>query len=365
MKIGIDARLINETGVGRYIRNLIGELIELDKENSYVLFLPKSVFEDFKLSNERWQKRLADVRWHSVKEQIIMPWLFLREGLDVVHIPYFNIPFLYPGKFVVTIHDLTIMHLDTGRASTLPLPLYKLRRIGYHLILSAAIGRASKIIAVSEVTKKEILKHFDVLPEHVVVTYEGVDEKLKVKSDQVKLVKPKNLGEYFLYVGNVYPHKNVEVLIHAFEKVDTHAKLVLVGRDDYFYQRLKKEIPDTIRDRVVFPDVQSDNELRALYSGARALIFPSKMEGFGLPALEALALGCPVIVSDIPIFHEILEDVPLYFSPTDEGELATHMKTALSKDLKTVVFEKKAADIVKRFSWKKMAEETRFVYEQS
>ena len=118
MKIGIDARLVNETGVGRYVRNLIAELGKIDDKNSYVVFLRKSAFDSFALPNARWTKRLADIPWHSVTEQLFMPAIFNSEHLDLLHVPYFNVPLFYFGKFIVTIHDLTILHFDTGKATT-------------------------------------------------------------------------------------------------------------------------------------------------------------------------------------------------------------------------------------------------------
>ena len=171
MKIGIDARLINETGVGRYIRNLIRELALIDSQNTYVVFVRKNA--DFDPPNSRFAKRVADVPWHSIREQMVMPFVFLKERLDILHVPYFNAPIFYPGKFMVTIHDLTILHFDTGRATTLPLPFYKLKRLGYWLELAIGLRRAKKIIAVSETTKQEILDHFDILPEKIDVIYEG------------------------------------------------------------------------------------------------------------------------------------------------------------------------------------------------
>ena len=133
MNIGIDARLIDETGVGRYIRNLIEQLSEIDKTNSYTVFLRKKSYDSFKLSNNRWQKRIAEVPWHSVREQLAMPGILSRENLDLVHIPYHNPPIFYPGPMVVTIHDLTILHFNTGRATTLPFPLYAVKQLGYRM----------------------------------------------------------------------------------------------------------------------------------------------------------------------------------------------------------------------------------------
>ena len=178
MNIGIDGRLIEETGVGRYINNLIRELGRIDSENRYVIFLRKKSFDSFTLPNNRWEKRLADVPWHSFTEQFVMPWILIREHLDLLHVPYFNIPIFYPGQMVVTIHDLTILHFDTGKASTLPLPLYKLRRLGYFLVLAVGLIRSRRIIAVSHTVKQEIIDHFHIPQEKIAVTYEGVDQKI-------------------------------------------------------------------------------------------------------------------------------------------------------------------------------------------
>lgn len=173
MKIGIDGRLINETGVGRYIRNLIEWLGRIDNKNSYVVFLRKDALNAFQPPNVRWEGRLADVPWHSIAEQLFMPAIFNREHLDLLHVPYFNVPLLYFGRFVVTIHDLTILHFNTGKATTFPYVFYKFRRLGYYISLLKAMFWSQKVIAVSKTTKREILDHFDVLPEHISVIYEG------------------------------------------------------------------------------------------------------------------------------------------------------------------------------------------------
>lgn len=173
MKIGIDARLWNETGVGRYIQNLVAHLVEIDRQNHYLLFLRRKEFENIKLPSSNWEKKLADIRWHSLKEQLILPFILRREKLDLVHFPYFSVPIFYPGKFVVTIHDLILDHFDTGKASTLPLPFYKIKRLGYKIVTWLALWRAQKIITVSQSTKKEIIAHYKIAPEKIVVTYEA------------------------------------------------------------------------------------------------------------------------------------------------------------------------------------------------
>lgn len=365
MRIGIDARLIAETGVGRYIRNLLRELSRIDGKNEYVVYLTRKSFGSFALPNSRWKKVLADVHWHTFAEQRVMPELFRNEKLDLVHIPYHNPPIGYGGRMIVTIHDLTILHFSTGKATTLPLPLYHLKRLGYWVELAVGLRKARTIIAVSEATKREITDHFHVAGERIAVTYEGVDEGVHKPAGTAK---PLIASPYFLYVGNAYPHKNLETLVAAFQQYradhPSHTvKLVFVGGDDYFYRRLMRSVEDSIRENhVVFFGAANDTELVNLYTNAAAFVFPSLMEGFGLPALEALSLGCPVLASDIPVFHEILGNQATYFDPKDHRDIAGKLA-----DISAGTIKKPNADAAffTRFSWQKMARETLALYENS
>src|SRR5579872_178365 len=175
MKIGIDARLWNETGVGRYIRNLVSELAKLDKKNDYVLFLRKKEFDTLPLPQKNFVKVLADLRWHSLDEQLKYPGILYKQKLDLMHFPYFSVPLFYANAYVVTIHDLIINHYPTGEASTLPFFLYKMKYLGYDYVLQKTVRRAKRIIAVSEATKKEILDHLPAKGGKISVIYEGVD----------------------------------------------------------------------------------------------------------------------------------------------------------------------------------------------
>lgn len=322
MKIGIDARLIHETGVGRYIANLIDYLGKIDHSNNYIVFLRKVAYESFTLPNNRWEKRLADVPWHSLREQIVMPIVFLREHLDLLHVPYFNIPIFYPRAFVVTMHDIIIYHFNTGRATTLPYLLYKLRRLGYYLTLIWGLARAKKIFAVSKFTKQDLVKCFSIPEKKIDVIYQGIALKVITKNQGKSLIE----GDYLLYVGNAYPHKNLALLLNVFntfylkkkdkEKVKQWPQLVLVGKEDYFYLKLKdvaQKLP--CRKNIIFYGWTNDRELSILYTQAIGFIYPTLMEGFGLPPIEAMVHGTPTLVSDIPVFHEVLGDAPLYFNP--------------------------------------------------
>lgn len=353
MRIGIDARLMEETGVGRYIRNLIAELATIDRTHEYVVFLTKKSFSSFVLPNARWNKVLADVRWHTWSEQIRMPRLFRDANLDLVHIPYHTPPIFYAGPMVLTIHDLTILHFSTGKATTLPWAFYMLKRLGYWIELRIGLWKAKKIIAVSQATKREITDHFGVPPEHIVVTYEGIDRSLS-KTTGKRIVS----GAYVLYVGNAYPHKNLDVLLEAAKQCGK--TFVLVGADDFFYSRLRRRAEEMELSRsVVFFGAADDTTLANLYTYAEALVVPSLMEGFGLPALEALSLGCPVVASDIPVFREILGGHAVYVDP--------HDPTAMCRALHDV--KKPTADVRRAirssYSWERMARETLDAYESS
>lgn len=369
MKIGIDARLIQETGVGRYIRNLIAQLGARDLGHEYVVFLPPESYDSFRLPSLRWKKVLATLRWHTLSEQIRMPKLFKSEHLDLLHVPYHNPPVLYSGRMVVTIHDLTILHFATGKATTLPLPLYYLKRLGYWLELWIGLRSARHIIAVSETTKREIMDHFRIPGDKITVTYEGVDPSLMNHA----ALKGKRLIDepYFLYVGNAYPHKNIGMLLDGFRQFMKSVpfagtyKLVLVGADDFFYRKVRSRVRDMgLSSSVIFFGPANDVQLISLYTHASVFVFPSLMEGFGLPALEAVSLGCTACVSDIPVFHEILGPHAIYFDPNRSGSLAKALTDIAAKNDTGMRPQGNDKKFLSMFSWKRMAEETQSIYER-
>lgn len=352
MKIVIDGRLYHQSGVGRYLQKLIENLALIDHKNQYVIFLAKTDYDVFELPAKNFQKRLVDILWHSLKEQLLLPVYLIKEKPDLVHFPYFSVPIWYPGKFVVTIHDLTIDHFGTGRASTRCLLIYKIKRFCYKIIIKSAILRANIIIAVSQSTKKEIINHYRIPASKIMVTYEAAD--LNKTNDQRLVAK-----DYLLYVGNAYPHKNLERLI----KATTDFNLVLVGRKDFFYQRLEKKLTPVQKKRIIFFGFADDKQLSNLYTYAQAFVFPSLMEGFGLPGLEAMKIGTPVVCSDIPVFHEIYRQAAIYFDPSSSPKMTQQISRLLQDKRLRENLRKKGFELVKKFSWSKMAKETLGVYE--
>ncbi len=356
LKIGIDARFYGprQKGLGRYVEKLIQELERVDNENQYVVFLRRENWDEYQPKNPNFKKVLSDTKWYGFKEQIFLPIKIWQNKVDLVHFPHFNVPLFCPVPFVVTIHDLILKRFPTKRASTLHPFFYWLKKTAYHLVINSAVKRAKKIIAVSNYTKKDILDYFKVNPEKIDVIYEGAPESV---SNLQK--RPEGISKpYLLYVGNAYPHKNLEKLILAFKelKKEKDLQLVLVGELDYFYNRLEKE-----KD-IILTDFVSDEELTSLYQNASLYIFPSLCEGFGLPPLEAIAHNLPVISSSATCLPEILGDAVIYFNPENPEEIAGKIKQVLEDKKLQKKMISLGKEKIKEYSWQRMGKEMMGVY---
>ncbi|MDP2708451.1 MAG: glycosyltransferase family 1 protein [bacterium] len=370
-RIGIDARFYGPVGkgLGRYTQEITDNIVKLDRESEYVIFLRRENFNDFKTANPKVKKVLADVAWYGWAEQILLPYYIWRERLDLMHFPHFNVPLACPIKFVVTIHDLILIRYPTIRATTLGPLKYKLKNLAYKIVIGAAIKRARKILAVSEFTKRDIIKQFGVAADKVVVTYEGVTQLPNPSFPRplVLATSGKESGNYpyLLYVGNAYPHKNLESLIKVFSRIKKNKpelNLILVGKDDYFYARLKKF---AVRyDNVIFPGYLPDGELAELYANALAYVFPSFYEGFGLPPLEAMARGLPVASSDRSCLPEILGQAALYFNPDDPEDMKNKILKIISDENLRADLRNRGQAQIKKYSWTECAEQTLEVYRE-
>lgn len=367
MHIGIDARLIVQTGVGRYIRNMLSGLAKVDTADSYTVFLRSDDISAITLPDTRFTAVPLDVRWHTLREQLTAPSIFTRAGLDLLHVPYFNAPVLYRGATVLTIHDLTYLHFASGQASTLPVPLYRMKLNAYRIVVGRGIRNACRIIAVSQATRNDIVREFPDAAGKITVIYEGVDAAFSRPGKRSSKVAAAAGRPYLLYVGNAYPHKNLERLIDAFALLTadgggTGPRLVLVGPEDYFYRRLRRLAQQShLSDRIVFFGPGTDSDLSYLYAHAVAGVFPSLAEGFGLPPLEALSAGCPVFCSDIPVFRELLTPYVTYFRADDVPSIQHALAAAIRDGGKHRIRLPQA--FLSRFSWDRMARQTHDVYE--
>lgn len=362
MKIGIDARLWSGAGLGRYIRNLILNLSRIDSKNEYILFVLKSDKENIeKKVGKNFKIVVSNIKPHTLREQYEFPKILKRENLDLVHFPYFSIPIFYNKPFVITIHDLIYHHFASGESSTLPYWLFGFKMFSYRVVINRAAINSKKIIAVSEFTKKDIVKMMHIDPDKIKVIYESADD---FKNTNKKNSKYNN---YFLYVGNIYPHKNSEKLVDAFLEFskNNQTKLIFVGKTDTFYKKFNEKYKEEIRkEKILIIESASDEDLSLLYKNAIALVRPSLMEGFSLPPLESLQINTPVLVSDIPVHKEILGDSAIYFDLNDEMDLVSklnYMLNLTTQEKSNLL--KKRNQILDKLSWKNTARQTLEVYE--
>lgn len=368
MNIGIDARFYGpqEKGLGRYTQKLIEHLQRIDQHNHYVVLLQPDRIANFPLPNDRWTAVPAPFRWYTLEEQLKMPGLIKQIGVDFMHFPHFNVPMFYRGPYVVTIHDLIITKHPKRRASTLGVLTYWLKYLAYKVVVDFAVKRAKKIITVSGFSRKELLEYYHLPSDRVVVTYEAADPP----EDQNATHNLAHYGittPYLLYVGNAHPHKNLERLAEAFatfRKEHAEYSLVLVGGHDYFYQRLMNDLRQRQLDtNVVFPGFVPDEDLGLLFQDARAYVFPSMAEGFGLPPLEAMWRKTPVISSNATCLPEVLGDAAEYFDPACPREMVAAMNKIVIDEPLRATLVAKGLERVQRFSWDQMAKETLQIYQ--
>ncbi len=368
MRIGIDARMYQKgLGIGRYIGELITHIEKLDTEDEYILFFKKDNWNMYHPRSKRFRKVLADIPWYGWKEQIFFPWIIWREQVDLMHFPHFTVPFAYRAKFVVTIHDIIMQKMpwSARRAATTLHPfLYNIKYWIYTLSLKSAINRACAVLTVSDTTKNDLIATLHTHTDKITVTYEGSPLPVANIREVQGIIKP-----FFLTVGSAYPHKNLDILLYAWKHMCSKDRcqyhLVLCGQDDYFTKRFCSKIKEMgLEAYVHHKGTVSDEELAWLYQNAVALIAPSLEEGFGLPAVEALTYGTPVIASRIAIFEEILGDSALYFDPKNPEELIKHLESDL---LDPVFRDNHAMEGMarsKRYQWDTTAQKTIDVYKK-
>lgn len=367
-RIGIDARMYSArfTGIGRYNYELIHHLVQLDTENTYVIFLNEPEFSEFTPFAPNVEKVLVDARHYSLGEQTRFLQKLLQAKLDLMHFTHFNSPLLYMGRQVVTIHDLTLSYYP-GKKMTAPH-----YRAAYNMSIGGVTKKAKRVIAISENTKKDVMELLHIPAEKIRVIYEGAAASFMDDKDPVKIATLRetyNLPRPFiLYAGVWRSHKNVVGLIEAYAlMVKNHGyggDLVITGRQDPLYV----EVPETIakhglQERVHCVGLVPEEDLGRLFNAAQCFVFPSFYEGFGLPALEAFAAGTPVAASNTSCLPEICgAGNALFFNPHNHAEMARVIMQAATDEPLRQELIKRGKERLKVFSWDKMAKETHAVY---
>ncbi len=376
MKIGIDARMYGpkQGGLGRYIQQLILHLEKIDADNEYAIFLRQENWDEYQPANPRFKKILADVPWYGWREQILLPRILNKAKIDLMHFPHWNAPLFYRGPFVVTIHDLLLLHYPTREASTLGPVGYFFKNLAYRAVLRRATRHSRHIIAVSEFTKNDIIKTLKIPAEKISVTYPAPTICHSRESGNLRSLSPIDIldsrlrgnDKYVLYVGVAYPHKNLKRLIEAWkifqQKHGTNYQLVLVGKKNYFYDKLFNNVTIQQFNNVVFTGFVPDSDLPALYASASLYVFPSLYEGFGLPPLEAIQYGVPVISSNRTCLPEVLRDAALYFNPENTNEMADAIWRGLNDQALRRDLIERGHNLCSNYSWKTLAEKTLQIY---
>lgn len=363
MTIGIDCRLYSPkyTGIGRYVFEFIQHLIEIDQDNSYILYFNQEEYDAFNVPNERWQKKLVNVRHYSLREQWQFYRLLKKEPIDLMYFPHFNAPILYRKPFVVTIHDLTLHYYPYKEYVPKWSPKKQLQIWAYRLIMSQVVKHAQKVIAVSENTQEDLVREYPEAENKIVKILEGVPATFQrcPPSDIDALRAKYQISKpYLLYTGVWRSHKNLLRLIRAFDQLIKQGRdlqLVMTGKKDPAYPEIPALIKELgLEDRVVLTGFVSDKELIALNSDAKVFVFPSLYEGFGLPPLEAMQFGVPVVSSNTSSLPEVCGDAALYCDPKNPDDIALQIARLLDDESLRQDLIQKGTKNLKRFSWKEM-----------
>lgn len=348
----LDARMIRHSGIGTYLRGLVGEYQHHPFFEKY----------SFALGGQTFPFRSPI---YSIQEQIEYP--FHLKQCRLWHSPHYNIPW-FKGKprLVVTIHDL-IHWIFRGQ-------FYSTLQAAYaQFLIRKAISLADRIIAVSQNTREDLIRHFKAPPEKIRVIYEGVSSEFFSPQDaqeRNKFLKKYGLPEqFFLYVGLIKPHKNLKRLLAVFRKLYREGKiqsnLVLVGKKDYKYPPGFEELEQLKTEGGIyyFPAAGTEKELHFFYASARALVHPSLYEGFGLTILEAMASGTPVILSRVSSLPEVAGEAGHYIDPQSDLSISDALLKLEQGDGLRSELIRRGKEQAKKFTWSRAAEETIQVYE--
>jgi len=366
LRIAIDARKLRDYGIGTYVRNLLRHLARIDPRTEYVLFCRAEDCGMVEELGENFRSVAEPARPYSASEQLRIPMDLRREGIDLFHAPHYVLPPLTPCKSVVTIHDC--IHLR--------FPQYLPNRLAYAYARSSlwfATHRSNRVLTVSEASKRDILKYFRVPERKIDVIYNAIDERFGElpTPEEIERVRDRYQlnAPYVLYAGNIKPHKNLERLIEAFHTLRRgdleHVKLLIIGDEISKYATLRRAVHRyKLHKHVRFFGFVPDKTLAVLYRLARAFVFPSLYEGFGLPPLEAMASGTPVITSNISSLPEVVGDAALLIDPYDADAIADAMRrilldSDLRDDLRQRGFRR-----VAEFSWERSVRRVRQIYEE-
>lgn len=374
MRIAIDARMMgagNTRGIGRYIKETVEAMRGLgrleNQESRITNHDSKFVIHDSAIEFILLQ---PPIRWYTFAEQVRMPSVLRSANADVVWVPHWNVPLFYFGApLVVTVHDLLLIHQPaSAKASTRGPVVAWLKRLGHRVVLWNALHRAAKILVPTQTVAEDVLEHYSFAKNKIVVTGEGIKE-FPIPNIQFPMGEERfgnwklDIGNFLLYFGSAYPHKRLDLLLEAWSVLSSkHPDLSLVigGEEDVFMKRVMDEAASMNLPRVHFTGRLSDEALAAHLAEAVLHVHPSSFEGFALPSLEALSLGCPTVVSDIPLMIEVLpKDGVFIFKNGDANAMIATIERVLANVDEAHAAARRGGDEArKRHDWNVVAKKT-------
>lgn len=360
-KIVIDAREWS-TSTGRYMSSLVRQLEELaSAEDEYTVLMKPPDLAVWEPSKPNFRKLACPWKEFTLLDEQLRFWRQLR-GLqpDLVHFGKDNQPVLYKGKTVTTMHDLTTTRFHNPAKLW---PVFKFKQLVYRQVVKRVARKSDAILTGSQFVKDDLAGFTGVDPDKITVTYEAAD----LIEDSSKPVDGLESKRFIMYIGRPTPHKNLERLVVAFGLLRSRNPslvLVLAGKQDANYRRIEKKIKKQGVQGVVFTGYVSEGQLRWLYGHCAAYVFPSLSEGFGLPGLEAMAHGAPVVSSNATCLPEVYADAAHYFDPLDVTAMADAINEVLTDKVLRAGLVKKGRERAAKYSWQEMAKQTLAVYRQ-
>jgi len=366
MRVGIDATSLcrKHTGIEYYTLNLLKNILRIDNKTEYIIFFRKDIHPALKQFESKTKFLICSINNQIFCEQIWLPYIIWKEKIDLMHFPAFPPGLLNFKKHIITIHDATIWKY--------PKTLSWKGKFYMKPLITLATKRALKILTVSNNSKKDIVKYSKLLPDKVENTGEAIMEIFEPITNKIKLEEIKKKyslnSKFILSVCSLEPRKNLVNLLMAYRSLKKinpkiQHKLVLVGRKAWGKNLISNKIKELkLENDIIMTGYVSEEDLVCLYNLATIFVFPSIYEGFGLPPLEAMACGTPVVSSSTSSLPEILGNAALMINPYDDKEIANGINILIHN----IKLRKKLSGLgrkrVKKFSWENVAKKIINIY---
>lgn len=368
MRLGIDFHLAEREGTGNctYMRNLVESLVKLDKTNEYFLYVTNSQYPYYKVfaGHPHVHLRPLKIKFPLVRMALLGLMTF-RDRIDILHANYYGPPF-FMGKLVLTVHDLSFV--------SIPECFTTFERMKDEILIPRNIRKASKVLTVSEYSKTDIISNYRVRPDHVEVGYNGANPifmPVANRKSALRIMASYGVsGEFILYVGRLNKRKNLASLVKAFtglkEVKNIPHQLVVCGIRDFLPQPEIDAINSSpYKNDIVFTGYLPEEHLPLFYGCADVFVYPSLYEGFGLPCLEAMCCGCPVVSSNLTSLPEVVGDAGILVDPLDVREIENAILRVISDPSARAEMVRKGFEQAKKFSWDNTARKMLEVSEEA